>query len=310
MHIATLRLALDPSIFALFPENWFWPYFSGFVVLAAGLFARGKEIAQARGLDKLFAAAPIFIAIPMAVFGSQHFTAAQGVSSIVPAWIPFKLFWAILVGVALEAAALSIATKIYAQLAATLFAAMMIIFILTMHIPNIMAQKNVLFAGIGFRDLTFCGGALAFAAIQMRSWRAGGTPAFATAARIFIAAAAIFFGWAHIRHPEYLPAIDFDQLTPAWMPGGTVWSVIAGASFIACGANLLLDSRPRRAAMSLGFMGLILLVLVFLPLTLSMLTDIEHGLNYFVSVLLFSGSTLLLAESLTDPTHRQYALTK
>ena len=310
MPIATLRLALDPSIFALVPENWFWPYFAGFVVLAAGLFARGKDIAESRGLNILFTLAPIFIAIPMAVFGSQHFTAAQGVSTIVPAWIPFKLFWTLLVGVALEAAALSIATKKYAQLAATLFAAMMIIFILTMHIPNIISQKNVLFGAIGFRDLTFCGGALAFAAIQTRSWRAGGAPAFVTIARIFIAAAAIFFGLAHFRHPEYLPAVDFDQLTPAWMPGHSLWSYVTGVVFVLAGIPLLLNQKPRLAALCLAFMGLTILLFIFLPLMISMLTNIALGLNYFVSVLLFSGSTLLLAESLTDPPHRRHALIK
>jgi uncharacterized membrane protein len=310
LHIATLRILLDPSIFGLTPGNWFWPYFAGFVVLAAGLFARGKDIAQARGLEKLFALAPIFIAIPMAVFGSQHFTAAANVSTIVPAWIPFKLFWTILVGVALEAAALSIAAKKCAQMAATLFAAMMIIFILTMHIPNIMSQKNVLFGGIGFRDLTFCAGALAFAAIQMRSWRAGGTPAFVTVARIFIGAAAIFFGLAHFRHPEFLPAIDFDQLTPAWMPGHTLWAYAAGLIFVLAGIPLLLNQKPRLAALCLAFMGLTILLFVFLPLMISMLANIELGLNYFVSVLLFTGSTLLLAESLTDPPHRQQALIK
>jgi uncharacterized membrane protein len=302
LHIATLRLLLDPSIFALTPDNLFWPYFSGLVVLAAGLFTTRKEIAGARGVtEKLFVLAPIFFATTMAVFGSQHFTAAKGVATIVPAFYPFPLFWTLLVGVALEATALSLATKKYAQLAATLFAAMMIVFILTMHIPNIIADpKNILRWATPFRDLTFCGGALAFAAMQTKSWRAGIRPTLVTVARIFIGAAAIFFGVSHFARPEFLPAVDFDQLTPLWLPAHTLWSYFAAAVFLAAGLALIANQKSRQAAQALSYMGLTILVFVFLPLMIWKISDIALGLNYFVSTLAFSASALMLTQSLTQ----------
>jgi uncharacterized membrane protein len=300
----------SPSIFALTPENFLYPYTAGTIILLLGLFTYRKDLAGARGVtEKLFVLAPIFFAVTMAVFGSQHFTAARGVSTIVPSFYPFPLFWTLLVGVALEATALSLATKRYARLAATLFAAMMIIFILTMHIPNIIADpKNILRWSTPFRDLTFAGGALAYAAMQTKIWRAGTRSAMATAARIFIGAAAIFFGVSHFARPEFLPAVDFDQLAPLWLPAHTLWSYFAGAVFLASGLALIANQKSRHAAQALAYMGLIILLFVFLPLLIWKISDIFLGLNYFVSTMAFTASALLLAESLTDPPHRQYAL--
>ncbi len=311
MRIAILLLQDPaPSIFALTPENFLYPYAAGILILLLGLFTHRKDLAGARGAtEKLFVFAPIFFAITMAVFGSQHFTAARGVSTIVPSFYPFPLFWTLLVGVALEATALSLATKKFSQLAATLFAAMMIIFILTMHIPNIIADpKNILRWSTPFRDLTFAGGALAYAAMQTKLWRAGTRPTLVTVARIFIGAAAIFFGVSHFARPEFLPAVDFDQLTPLWLPAHTLWSYFAAAVFLAAGLALVANQKSRQAAQALSYMGLTILVFVFLPLLIWKISDIFLGLNYFVSTAAFTASALMLAQSLADPPHRQYAL--
>ena len=66
---------------------------------------------QARGLDKVVALRNLCFALPLAVFGALHLSAAQGLKAMVPAYMPWRLFWAYFVGFALIAASLSIATR-------------------------------------------------------------------------------------------------------------------------------------------------------------------------------------------------------
>jgi uncharacterized membrane protein len=76
-----------------------WTYFTGIALVAAGV-----SIAT--------------FGIPLVIFGIQHLMYGRFVATLVPSWIPGRLFWAYFVGVAFIAAAVSIATKKQAYLAA------------------------------------------------------------------------------------------------------------------------------------------------------------------------------------------------
>lgn len=283
-------------MFGLITGKVFWPYFAGVAILVIGLFAAGKEVSLARGKEKIVTLGRLFLAVPMAIFASQHFTETKFVSMIVPSWLPGHVFWVYFVGTSILAAAVSIVVKKQVQLAATLLGALLILFVLLIHIPNIIAKpRDVLRWALAFRDLAFSGGALAFAGTQTEKWRAEGTHPLINVARIFVSAPVIFFGAAHFLHPEFLPADDFDQLTPTWIPGHALWPYLAGAVFIVAGTSMLLNRKTRLAAMCLGFMVLLLLLFVFLPLVVSNPSDIDNGLNYFASTLAFSGVAFLLA---------------
>ena len=69
---------------------------------------------------KLADSGRFLIAISLVVFAVQHFMYARFVATLVPAWIPARLFWAYFTGVAFVAAAVSIATKRMLRLAAML----------------------------------------------------------------------------------------------------------------------------------------------------------------------------------------------
>src|SRR5882757_1587439 len=82
----------------VFTHFIFWPWFSGLIFLAAGVFAVRRELVTARGLDKLIALGRVFLAAPLAVFGAEHIVGAQFVKSMIPQWMPMHLFWAYFVG--------------------------------------------------------------------------------------------------------------------------------------------------------------------------------------------------------------------
>ena len=115
-----------------------WSYSVGGVVLAIGLvaiFLRGGW-QKARGLDKLILFGPLCYAAPLAAFGTEHFTLAAAIASIVPQWIPWHLFWAYFVGACFIAAALSLVTGIQARLSASLLALTFFLFVLLMDAPS------------------------------------------------------------------------------------------------------------------------------------------------------------------------------
>ena len=94
-------------------------------------------------MNYLFKAGMYVYALTMAVFGVQHFMYAHNVAGMVPGWIPWPLFWAYLVGVALIAAAISIAINKYTTQACILLGIMIFLFVILIDIPPIIKQAHV-----------------------------------------------------------------------------------------------------------------------------------------------------------------------
>src|SRR5579862_1062716 len=115
---------------------------AGILIFLIGILAARSDIAQARGLDKIVALSNLCFAIPLAVFGALHLSAAQGLTSLVPKYMPGRLFWAYFVGLALFAAALSIATKIGVRWSGLLFGIMMFLFVAMIHLPGALRQPG------------------------------------------------------------------------------------------------------------------------------------------------------------------------
>src|ERR1700723_4546681 len=153
LGVTEANLAVRSVPFGM-PSDVFWGYFAGCGLLAFGLTKGIKdELAQARGLDKILPFGRLFLAIPLAVFGTEHLTNTADIANIVPRWLPVHEFWVYLVGIALIAAALSITAQIQSPLAAMLLGAMLFSFVLLIHIPNIIAHpSNRFFWAVGLRD--------------------------------------------------------------------------------------------------------------------------------------------------------------
>ena len=101
-------------------------------------------------------------AIPFLVFGIFHFIDAQGMAGMVPGFIPGGVFWVYLTGLALIAAAVSVFLNQKVVLAMQLLALMLIIFVLTIHLPATINDMNA--APNLLKDLSLAGGALMLSA--------------------------------------------------------------------------------------------------------------------------------------------------
>ena len=285
------------------PAAVFWPYFIGGALLVIGLIKISKdELPQRRGLDKLMPFGRLFFAITMGVFGGDHLVNAVDIAPLVPAWIPWHLFWAYFVGVALIAAALSIILQRYSKLAATLLGIMLLLFVVLMHIPNLVATHgSLLLWTTGLRDTAFSGAALAYAGGLSRR-PADGAPWLVTLARFMVGIPTIVFGVVDLLRPALAPGVPLDKITPTWIPGHLFWAYVAGVVLLVSGACIVANIKARLAATYLGIMILLLVLFVYLPILVANASNVAEGLNYFVDTLAFSGTGLLLADAIGERT--------
>lgn len=76
------------------------------------------------------------LAIVMIVFGFYHFQHPRNLLIFVPQNIPGGIIWIYVIGAAFILAALAFITNKFVKLAGYLLAALLIIFVLTIHLPN------------------------------------------------------------------------------------------------------------------------------------------------------------------------------
>jgi len=289
------------------PAMAFWIYVCASLLFIIGLIKIFGELPQEQGVEKIMPFGRMFFAIPMAVFGSEHFTATANIATLVPRWIPAHTFWVYLVGAGFICAAISIAVLVQARLATALVGMTMLIFVLVMDLPGTLAHPgNRFFWALALRQLAFSGGAFAFA---MSPWstqlgppsRAQLTKALVPIPRFFVGIPSLFYGVEHLLHPEYAPGIPLQKLTPEWIPGRIVLSYFVGLILILAGVCLLVNKKTRLAATSLGLTILLTVLWIYLPMLLAAPTDVV-ALNYFFDTLLFCGAILLLANAMNKGT--------
>jgi uncharacterized membrane protein len=277
----------------------FWPYFVGMCLFTLGLIAIDrKELSRASGVDKMLPFGRVFFAVPMAVFGAQHFTAARFVMNLVPSWMPGHLFWTYFVGTALIAATINIVSGKPSRLAATLLGVMLVLFVLLLHIPTFLGSpSDRIKLAVVLRDLSFSGGAFALAGIQTETWRKYGTNKIITIARYLISIPVVFFGVENLLHPEFAPSVPLNKITPTWMPAHLFWGYPVGLVFVAAGLSLVFKKNDRAAATWLGIVVLFVVLFFYLPIVIAIPLDVGNSLNYLVDTLALSGGALLLADA-------------
>jgi uncharacterized membrane protein len=130
----------------------------------------GAEILALCGVALVLVGKPATVgrylfAITLTVFGVQHLLYAHFVATLVPSWIPGRLFWAYAVGIAFIATTLSMIFNIKARLAATLLGIMFFTWVFILHLPRVAsAPSNGNEWTSAFVALAMCGGAWTIAA--------------------------------------------------------------------------------------------------------------------------------------------------
>jgi uncharacterized membrane protein len=296
---------MQPTVLAVFFEfssTAFWMTAAGLALLVIGLVAARNDIIQARGIDKVAALTELCFAIPLAVFGAEHLSGGIPLT-MVPPYMPWRLFWLYFVGVALIAASLSIATKIQVRWSGLLTGIMMFLFVAMLHLPGAIRSGGRIPWTVVIREMSFGGGCWVLAGIAMGEGN-GQRKSLMTVGRVLIGIAAIVFGVQHFLHPLGLPGVPLQKQMPAWIPARAFIDYLTGAFLIAGGVCFLPAWKTRTAAAYLGGWIVLLVVAIYGPVLIGALADPSsgvkvEGLNYFADTLLFGGVILSLARAKT-----------
>jgi len=286
------------TVLAAIPGIVVWSYSVGAVVLVAWLVAtvqRG-DWARARGFDKLILLGPLFYAMPLAAFGTEHFTLAGIIASLVPAWIPWHHFWTYLLGACFIAAALSLVTGIQARLAATMLAVTFFLFVLLMDVPAWAQDPRDRFAlTLALRQVAFSGGAVALVASLTPPQQKHRAQILATIARYFVAVPVLVFGVQQFMHGDHVPGVPLNRLTPDYVYGHALWTYLTAVVYVLAGLLLFVGRKTRAAATWLGMTVLLVVLVVYVPIAVVDRASLGNGLNYLFDTLMFCGVVLLLA---------------
>ncbi len=105
----------------------------------------------------------ILFAVPFGIFGLFHFMNAGAMKGMVP--FPPQVVWIYVTGAALIAAAISIVINKKARLASLLLGAMLLIFVLSIHLPGVLGGDQSAMPNL-LKDLSLSGAAFTFAGIS------------------------------------------------------------------------------------------------------------------------------------------------
>lgn len=108
----------------------------------------------------------ILFALPFAVFGINHFLMMDYYVGMLTSFIPLGAYTIILTGLVLIAVSISILTKKFVRQSTLILAALLLIFILTIHIPHLFKGEEtptILIALL--KDISLMGGSLMIAGI-------------------------------------------------------------------------------------------------------------------------------------------------
>lgn len=115
-------------------------------------------------MNKLTVVGRILFALPFLAFGINHFLMVDFYTGSVTSFIPVHGYAVMLTGAAMIAAAISIITKKFMQLSTTLLAVLLLIFIVTIHIPGLFDEEGWKMAMIMLlKDTSLMGGSILLA---------------------------------------------------------------------------------------------------------------------------------------------------
>jgi uncharacterized membrane protein YphA (DoxX/SURF4 family) len=106
----------------------------------------------------------ILFALPFAVFGINHLVMMDYYVGMLTSFIPLGAYTIILTGLIMIAVSISIITKKFIRLSTLILAGLLLIFILTIHIPHLLdgTDKTPILIAL-LKDISLMGGSLMIA---------------------------------------------------------------------------------------------------------------------------------------------------
>jgi hypothetical protein len=238
-------------------------------------------------MNGLLTAGRIIFAIAMVFFGVEFFLFVSSMSGPLPGppWSRGVLFLDWFACVGFVVAGLSIATGKMARLVAAVLGVVLLLYALFRYVPALVTRLHD--PGpwtVVFEILAMVGGAWVLAA----SFPADGRGSeswdnvvwrLADVGRFLIAISLVVFAVQHFMYARFVAT-----LVPAWIPGHLFWAYFTGLAFVAAALAIATKNMVRLAAMLLGTMFLLWVVLLHAPRVAGAIRNGDEVTSLFVAV--------------------------
>jgi uncharacterized membrane protein YphA (DoxX/SURF4 family) len=251
-------------------------------------------------MDKLLLFGRFCFAISIAFFGGQYllYGRFEGGLPLVPPWTPGASVLAYVLGVALIASALSIATLWKARSSAISLGTLLLLSFLLLHLLH---ASSILHNGTdrtrAFEGLTLSAIAFTLAGIlpsgRNSSAQRNTTNGPLLLGRFLFAISMIVFGAQHFMYAAFIAT-----LIPTWIPFHLFWVYFTGTGFIVAGLSIATGILAPLASMGLGLMFLLWFLLLHAPRVATHPRNGDEWTSAFVA-LAVSGGSFLLASALS-----------
>jgi len=245
----------------------------------------------------------VFFAIPIVVFGVQHFNYGRFARGLppVPPWAPGGTVAAYLTGALLVVTGVCILANLQVRLSGAVLGMFCIVCVVALHT---MRLRTVISQG-GERT-----GALEALALAAAAWVLAGsssgltifpgwqrrTDALGKVGLYLFAFSMLIFGVQHFMYAAYIAI-----LIPAWMPAHLFLAYFTGTAFIAAAVAIASRIQARLGAGLLGLMFLLWTVLLHAPRVFAHIHNKDELTSLFVA-LAMSGGSFIVAGAVSKST--------
>lgn len=120
-----------------------WTVLTELTALSGGAFYLSGVLSQPlKNRFDLAVFGRVLFAVSLLIFAIQHFMYPQYIATLIPAWIPARLFWTYFVGVAFAGTAVSLLLNRQLKLVAGLLGLMFFLWVILLHAPRAMAHPQ------------------------------------------------------------------------------------------------------------------------------------------------------------------------
>lgn len=153
------RLKFHPEILGVWTDALKLLALSGGAFVVSVIFSNNYKTKFSGVIGKIAVIGKCFFAIMLVVFGIDHFLYPDLVKTMVPAWIPWNLFWTYFTGIALIGSGVAFFLNFRLKLIGLLLGLMLFLWLLLLHIPSsiLHSVNNGVDIISSLECLAFCG---------------------------------------------------------------------------------------------------------------------------------------------------------
>lgn len=244
-------------------------------------------------MDGLSRLGRILSGAAMALFGLLYLFHARAAGPAPgPPWTAETGALAWLIGAGFVVAGLCIASAIWGRLAAALLGAAFLLRVVIVYVPRLFAHLHDPGPWTsGFEILALVAVVLVLAG-EPDSLNSMSMDGLVDAGRVLFAVALVVFGVQHFLYAKFIAT-----LIPAWIPGHLFWAYFVGVAFVAAALSIATRVQGRLAAVLLGLMFLLWVIVLHAPRVMAAPHD-GNGWTSAIVALAMSGGAFVMAGAL------------